>query len=257
MSTALALVPVAVFLLASLRGLAHLGVAALAGAAAAAFVALGVAGFPPAAIPRALWIALPMCAVIFAGVLLREIAPPKIDAQPETDPRAAHRRLFVACFLLGPFFECAVGFGIGAMFALPFVFAARRTGANAAALAMLTQCLEPWGALTLGPMGSADIASVSALAAGKATVDALIFTLPPFLLAFWWLVRDLNVPWTRRFADALWRVALWFVLDFLGERATPDAAGIAACAIVAALRWAWDERPGAAAILKIARGYWP
>jgi lactate permease len=198
-----------------------------------------------------------MCAVIFAGVLLREIAPPKIDARPETNPRAAHRRLFVACFLLGPFFECAVGFGIGAMFALPFVFAARRTGANAAALAMLTQCLVPWGALALGPMGSADIAGVPALAAGKATVDALIWTLPPFLLAFWWLVRDLDVPLRQRVEDALWLAALWFVLDFLGARATPDAAGIAACAIVAALRLAWDERPGAAAILKIARGYWP
>ncbi|MCM0021344.1 MAG: hypothetical protein NBV67_15240 [Tagaea sp.] len=253
MSTALALVPVAVFVLAASRGLAHLAGAALAGAAAAAIVA----GFPPAAIPRALWIALPMCAVIFAGVMLREIAPPKVEPQAETNPRAAHRRLFVACFLLGPFFECAVGFGIGAMFALPFIFAARRTGANAAALAMLTQCLVPWGALALGPMGSADIAGVSALAVGKATVDALIFTLPPFLLAFWWLARDLNVSWFQRLEDAAWLVALWFVLDFLGERATPDAVGIAACAIVAAARLLWDARPGAGAILRILRAYAP
>jgi lactate permease len=253
MSTALALVPVAVFVLAASRGLAHLAGAALAGAFAAAIVA----GFPPAAIPRALWIALPMCAVIFAGVMLREIAPPQVSAHAESDPRAAHRRLFVACFLLGPFFECAVGFGIGAMFALPFVFAARRTGANAAALAMLTQCLVPWGALALGPMGSADIASVPALAVGKATVDALIWTLPPFLLAFWWLVRDLDVPWTQRLEDSAWLVALWLALDFLGERATPDAAGIAACAAVAGLRLLWDERPTAREIARVARLYWP
>ncbi|MFM7347536.1 MAG: hypothetical protein ACKO1J_19455 [Tagaea sp.] len=204
MSTALALVPVAVFVLAASRGLAHLAAAALAGSAAAVIVA----GFPPAAIPRALWIALPMCAVIFAGVLLREVAPPKVDPHAETDPRAAHRRLFVACFLLGPFFECAVGFGIGAMFALPFIFAAKRSGANAAALAMLTQCLVPWGALALGPMGSADIAGVSAIAVGKATVDALVWTLPPFLLAFWWLTRDLGVSWFQRLEDAAWLGAL-------------------------------------------------
>jgi lactate permease len=253
MSTLLALVPVAVFVLAASRGLAHLAGAALAGALAAAIVA----GFPPAAIPRALWIALPMCAVIFAGVMLREIAPPRVAAHAESDPRAAHRRLFVACFLLGPFFECAVGFGIGAMFALPFVFAARRTGANAAALAMLTQCLVPWGALALGPMGSADIAGVSALAVGKATVDALIWTLPPFLLAFWWLVRDLQAPWTQYVEDAAWLVALWLALDFLGDRATPDAAGIAACATVAGLRLVWDERPTATEIARVARLYWP
>lgn len=258
MSTALALVPVAVFVLAASRGLAHLAMAALAGSAAAAgLTVLGVAGFPPAAIPRALWIALPMCAVILAGVLLREVAPPKVDPHAETNPRAAHRRLFVACFLLGPFFECAVGFGIGAMFALPFIFAARRTGANAAALAMLTQCLVPWGALALGPMGSADIAGVSALAVGKATVDALIWTLPPFLLAFWWLVRDLDVSWFQRLEDAAWLIALWLALDFLGERATPDAAGIAACALVAAMRLLWDERPDAATVVRVARGYWP
>lgn len=257
MSTALALVPLAVFALAASRGLAHLASAALAGAAVAAVVATSVAGFPPAAIPRALWIALPMCAVIFAGVLLREVAPPKVEPHAETDPRAVHRRLFVACFLLGPFFECAVGFGIGAMFALPFIFAARRAGANAAALAMLTQCLVPWGALALGPMGSADIAGVPALAVGKATVDALIFTLPPFLLAFWWLVRDLDVPWAQRVEDAVWLVALWAVLDFVGDRATPDAAGIASCAAVASLRLLWDERPDPAAILRVAREYWP
>lgn len=257
MSTALALVPVAVFVLAASRGLAHLAVAALAGAAAAGVIATGVAGFPPAAIPRALWIALPMCAVIFAGVLLREIAPPKIEPHAETNPRAAHRRLFVACFLLGPFFECAVGFGIGAMFALPFIFAARRTGANAAALAMLTQCLVPWGALALGPMGSADIAGVPALAVGKATVDALIWTLPPFLLAFWWLVRDLGVSWFQRLEDAAWLTGLWFVLDFIGDHATPDAVGIAACALVASSRLLWDERPDAATMLRVARDYWP
>jgi lactate permease len=253
MSTALALVPVAVFVLAASRGLAYLAGAALAGAAAAAIAA----GFPPAAIPRALWIALPMCAVIFAGVMLREVAPPKVAPQTETDPRMAHRRLFVACFLLGPFFECAVGFGIGAMFALPFVFAARRTGANAAALAMLTQCLVPWGALALGPMGSADIAGVSALAVGQATVDATIWTLPPFLLAFWWLVRDLRVSWLQRAEDALWLAGLWFALDFVGDRATPDAAGLAACAIVAALRLLWDERPGFSKIARILGAYWP
>ncbi|MFM7347535.1 MAG: hypothetical protein ACKO1J_19450 [Tagaea sp.] len=47
------------------------------------------------------------------------------------------------------------------------------------------------------------------------------------------------------------------MLDFLGARATPDAAGIAACAIVAALRLLWDERPGGAAIARVARDYWP
>lgn len=257
MSTALALVPVAVFVLVASRGLAHLASAALAGAAIAAVIATGAVGFPPAAIPRALWIALPMCAVIFAGVLLREVAPPKVEPHAGTDPRAVHRRLFVACFLLGPFFECAVGFGIGAMFALPFIFAARRAGANAAALAMLTQCLVPWGALALGPMGSADIAGVPALAVGKATIDALIFTLPPFLLAFWWLVRDLGVSWIQRAEDAAWLVFLWFVMDFVGGHATPDAVGIAACATVAALRLLWDERPDSAAILRVVREYWP
>jgi lactate permease len=253
MDSALAAVPVAVFALAAMRGVAFLPLAAGAGAVAA----LGLAGVPSVALARAFWIGVPMAAVIFAGVLLREVANPRVSAPDLADPRAAHRRLFVACFLLGPFFECAVGFGIGAMFALPFIFAAHRKGANAAALAMLTQCLVPWGALALGPMGSAQIAGAGAIEVGQATVAAVAWTLPPFLLAFWWLVRDLRVGWTQRVEDAAWLVALWLALDFVGDRATPDAVGIASCAVVAATRLLWDERPDARTIARTLVSYWP
>jgi lactate permease len=253
MSAILALVPIAVFALAAARGVRFLAPAACAGA----FAALLLAGFPAGVLPRAFWIAAPMAAVLFAGVLLREVANPRVAAQAPRDAAHAHRRLFVACFLLGPFFECAVGFGIGAMFALPFIFAARREGANAAALAMLTQCLVPWGAMAMGPMGSADIAGVNAIAVGEASAAAVAWTLPPFLVCFWWLTRDLAVSWMQRLADVAWLAMLWLVLDLISPYATPDAAGIAACAIVAGLRLVWDERPTPAQAAATLAKQWP
>ncbi|MBL0931911.1 MAG: hypothetical protein IBJ15_17590 [Alphaproteobacteria bacterium] len=253
MSATLALVPILVFALAAWRGVNFLAPAACAGALAA----LLLAGFPAGVLPRAFWIAAPMAAVLFAGVLLREVANPRVTAAAPRDAAQAHRRLFVACFLVGPFFECAVGFGIGAMFALPFIFAAHRKAANAAALAMLTQCLVPWGALAIGVMGSADIANVTAIAVGQAAVAAVAWMLPPFLICFWWLVRDLGVSWAQRAGDAAWLAVLWLVLDFVGARATPDATGIVATGLVAGARLLWDERPTPAQALRVIGANWP
>lgn len=232
--------------------------AALAGAcvAFAAALAIGQADAALDAILRTFWIAGPMALVIVAGMVLRDAAPPSatVDAASMADARAQHRKLYTACFLLGPFFECAVGFGIGTMLALPFILAAGRSGLTAVALGMLAQSFVPWGALAIGTMAAASIAGLDPLALGIAAADSTAFLLPGFLIVFWWLLRDVRRPFAQYIEDALWLGATWLAVRLASEILTPDIAGLAAIGAVLAVRGFLDgARPDAA----LWRRFWP
>jgi lactate permease len=215
--------------------------AALAGAATAFAAALLFDRIDAAsdAVWRSLWIAGPMSLVIVAGVVLRDASPPVVDASATSgidDARARHRKLYVACFLLGPFFESAVGFGIGTMLALPFIAAAGWSGARAVALGMLAQSFVPWGALAIGTMSSAAIADLPPIALGIAAAESTAYLLPAFLAVFWWLTRDQKVPLAQYIEDALWLAATWGAVRMASEFLTPDIAGLAAIGVVLAVR---------------------
>ena len=233
--------------------------AALAGAATAFAVALlfDKTGAAADALWRSLWIAGPMSLVIVAGVVLRDASPPAVAAAATSgtqDARTRHRKLYVACFLLGPFFECAVGFGIGTMLALPFIAAAGWTGPRAVALGMLAQSFVPWGALAIGTMASAAIADLSPLALGIAAAESTAFLLPAFLAVFWWLTRDQKIPPAQYLEDALWLAATWGTLRAASEFLAPDIAGLAAIGAVLAVRGFVD---GGRIDANLWRRFWP
>lgn len=233
--------------------------AALAGAATAfaAALVLDKGGAAADAVWRSLWIAGPMSLVIVAGVVLRDASPPAVAASPAQGPddaRARHRKLYVACFLLGPFFECAVGFGIGTMLALPFIAAAGWSGPRAVALGMLAQSFVPWGALAIGTMASAAIADLPPAALGVAAAEATAFLLPAFLAVFWRLTRDQKVPSAQYVEDALWLAATWGAVRVASEFLTPDIAGLAAIGAVLAVRGLAD---GGRINVTLWRRFWP
>jgi len=238
--------------------------AALAGAATALAAALlfDKTGAASDAIWRSLWIAGPMSLVIVAGVVLRDasppaVAPPSLAASATNsadDARARHRKLYVACFLLGPFFECAVGFGIGTMLALPFIIAAGWSGARAVALGMLAQSFVPWGALAIGTMASAAIADLPPVALGIAAAESTAFLLPAFLAVFWWLTRDRKVALAEYLEDALWLAATWGAVRTASEFLAPDIAGLAAIGGVLAVRALAD---GGRVDAQLWRRFWP
>jgi lactate permease len=233
--------------------------AALAGAATAFAAALvfGKAAAAADALWRSVWIAGPMALVIVAGVALRDASPPAIAASRASgveDARTRHRKLYVACFLLGPFFECAVGFGIGTMLALPFIAAAGWSGARAVALGMLAQSFVPWGALAIGTMASAAIADLPPTALGVAAAESTAFLLPAFLAVFWWLTRDQRVVLAQYAEDALWLAATWGAVRFASEFLAPDIAGLAAIGAVLAVRGFAD---GGRIDAQLWRRHWP
>jgi len=236
--------------------LPHRAAAAGACAAFAAALATGQSAAALDAILRTFWIAGPMALVIVAGMVLRDAAPPgaTVDAASMADARAQHRKLYTACFLLGPFFECAVGFGIGTVLALPFILAAGRQGLTAVALGMLAQSFVPWGALAIGTMAAASIAGLDPLALGIAAADSTAFLLPAFLLVFWRLLRDTRVPAVQYLEDALWLAATWLAVRLASEILTPDIAGLAAIGAVLAARGFLD---GARADAALWRRFWP
>jgi lactate permease len=65
---------------------------------------------------KGLWLSWLVAAVIFAGLFFRELVSKEGDDLLKPKPAstsATRRRVFAACFLMGPFAEAATDFGVG------------------------------------------------------------------------------------------------------------------------------------------------
>lgn len=227
-------------LAASLIGLALAVPAALAAGAG------GVAFFGAEAL-RGGWIALQPVAMVAGGLLFHAAVAPRAAAAAPAEPH----RVFVAVFLAGAFAESAMGFSVGAVFALAALRGMGLSGAPAGALALLALCLVPWGAL--GP-GTALGATLTGLPAQELSAVAAWMTaawLPLLAPLFWWLCgrAGLAVGWRMRawHAAALLAVALLLVLAH--ALAIPfELAGLLATGVPLLLAlWLLDPPRGAAA----------
>jgi lactate permease len=151
-------------------------VSALASGLAGLLAALAAAALlqeaPPAAVAVALasdvaegaWLALQAALFIVAGLFFHLAVQAARDGPGQaTSPPAARtgfdrRRLFAACFLLGPFLESATGFGVGQVMAVPAILAAGASGVPGVGLSLLTQSLVAWGSLGVGSAVGAALA---------------------------------------------------------------------------------------------------
>lgn len=147
--------------------------AAIAVALPAAYVSLpaGVS-FPGFVVEEALrgaFLASQPIGVVVGGLLFHAAVEGRggaAQARPAT-PRA----IFTATLLMGVFMESVTGFAVGAVFALAALRAMGIGGAPAAALALLSLCLIPWGGL--GPGTSLGAALVGVPAQDIAALTAL------------------------------------------------------------------------------------
>lgn len=110
-----------------------------------------------------------------------------VAAAPGTEERHAPdpARIFAAVVPLGAFLECVTGFAVGAVFALSSLRAMGVRGAVAAALAVQSLTLVPWGGLGPGT------ALGSALAGVPAQATAQVAALPTVL----WMLLNLPLIW--------------------------------------------------------------
>lgn len=247
--------------------MAQVGAIGLASTAAAAYAALPAsADFPAfiaAAVSRGAWLAWQAIAVILAGLffhnVVKSVQPALFAAEAQPRRAFAYRELFAVCFLLGPFFEAATGFGVGLIITIPFLLRMGLTGPSAVVLALFSQTLVPWGALAVGTVVGADLAGVPLQELG---VYSALLTGPLLLgyLAVFWKYGSAQgqaVSLRQRLDDLLW-IASLFVLLYAGNRyIAVETGGLLATGLLLVLRFWRDTRPSSAAWRAMARSAQP
>jgi lactate permease len=200
---------------------------------------------------QGLWLAIVPVGII-AGGLVYHAAVGARDA-----PRGATTdTLFVAAFLLGPFMETVTGFGVGCVFALGIIRAAGLSGPRAAAIALLTQALIPWGGLGPGTALGAALAAVPAQEMAARNAAMLAVTLPFLLALFWrWTAAEGHaVPARDKAAQFLWVLAVGGSLIAWHHAAPWEMCGLLATGCVLAVKLLWRDPPRTATALLAALG---
>lgn len=138
--------------------------AALAASLVAAFVSLpdgaGLAGFLAEEALRGVFLASQPIGVVIGGLLFHAAVADRGGATLRQ--AATPRAVFTATLLMGTFMESVTGFAVGAVFALAALRGMGLGGAPAAALALLSLCLVPWGGLGPGTALGAALVGVAA-----------------------------------------------------------------------------------------------
>ncbi len=132
-----------------------------------------------------LWLALIPCGIVLGGLVFHDSARPRDTSNgPAGDPVDT---LFTGAFLLGGFTETVTGFGVGTVFALAAFRRVGVTGTVAAAIAIFSQLLIPWGGLGPGSSVGAALAGLSPQALASRNAVILAVELPLLLPLFWHL----------------------------------------------------------------------
>jgi lactate permease len=197
------------------------------------------------AVAKGIWLAWLVAAVILGGLFFREIVS---AAAAKTGPPRTHqqrRRLFTACFFVGPFAEAATGFGVGQVAIVSMI---QNTGISAIQLvlfALFSQILVPWGAMANGTMVGAALSGVSP---GDLGVHSAMLTAPllvAWLVLYWRIVAAAGVPGTRavQAGELAWVLTIAAALVVANMLVGPEIAAMLALGPLIVFRFWQDERP--------------
>jgi len=257
MRALLALLPFALVPLLLATGRVGALASGVAGLLAALVAAALLQPAPPAAVASALardvvegvWLALQAALFIVAGLFFHLAVQAARDGSARAiAPRAARagfdrRRLFAACFLLGPFLESATGFGVGQVMAVPAILAAGASGLPAVGLSLLTQSLVAWGSLGVGSAIGAALAGIGFRDLQLRTALFMAPVLIGHVPVFWGLLRAAGCPSTRaeRLDDLAWAGLLAGGLVAASALAPPELGALLAGGCLLALRSGRDD----------------
>lgn len=251
MGLLLALAPLGLALALILSGRAAIWSAGLIGASLALALAWVDGGGLAAAdaLARGLWIAWMAISIIVAGLFFQKAA---LAATPDVfhlagDAAGQRSRAFVAVFLLGVFVESASGFGLGAVAAAAMLAGSGLPPVRAAALALLSLSLVPWGALAIGTNVAAGLTGLPVAAIG---VESAILNAPVLAtaLVLFWLWAPGGFDPRAMAAEALWVAALLGLLYAANRAGVVDVAGVIAAGALFALRYVIDKARGRPAL---------
>lgn len=191
------------------------------------------------------WIAWQAIAVIIAGLFFHSVVVTAAGPARELpdEERFSYRRLFAICFMLGPFFESTVGFGMGIVITLPMLLHLGLRPVAAVLFSLFSQMLVPWGALGVGTVVGAELAGISLFEMGVRSAVLSGPLLFAYLLVFWLFAHRQGVtPSPAQMADdALWTAAM-SVLLYLATRYTAVETGtMVAAGVLLFLRYLRDD----------------
>jgi lactate permease len=200
-------------------------------------------GFLGQAASQGLWLAVAPIGIITGGLVFH--AAVGGGAGSATPGQSVPDTLFTAAFLLGPFTESVTGFGVGCVFALGMIRSVGVTGAAAAAIALVSQSLIPWGGLGPGTSVGAALAGVSAqaMASRNAVQLAAVLLLMAPLFWRWCELAGHRVLWPIRLGQLGWIAALGALLVGLHHVAPWELCGFLATGPVLAVRLLLARRP--------------
>lgn len=182
-----------------------------------------------------LWLALPPAGIVLGGLLFQSASGSA--ARPGGAEKPVDT-LFTGAFLLGGFTETVTGFGIGSVFALAAFRRVGVTGTKAAALALFSQLLIPWGGLGPGTSVGAALAGVLPQELASRNALMLALELPLLLPLFWQLCRKAGhpVPTATKLAQLGWLLAEGAILIVAHRLVAWEVCGLLATGAVLVVR---------------------
>jgi lactate permease len=254
------LLPTIVLALAVLSGRCTPIVASLLGLASAIPVAFASAPIPfgvlalANALARGAWIGATIAPYILGGLLFWQLASrPSVVAGgeapgPAPDGPSRRRRLFFACFLVGPFAESATGFGVGMLGTVVLLRPLGLAPARLMVFALLSQTYIPWGAMGSGTLLAAAYGKLPPTGLAVSSLAPVGLLMAVWLPLFWLTARQAGVaaPVREHLAEAGWIVACLATLALATSFLGPEIAMLSAFGPLIVLRYVLDNRPSAA-----------
>lgn len=240
--------------------------AGLGGTLCALLVASGFAPLPfgwsdaALAVVKGVWLTFLVGAVILAGLFFREIVSAQTSDESKPNAGQRRKRLFAACFLIGPFAEAATGFGVGQVAIVALVRNSGLSAVHIVLFALFSQTLVPWGAMANGTMIGAALSGVPPVELGVLSACLTAPLLLAWLAAFWQIASTAKVvaPKAELARETCWVIAIAATLIAANAAVGPEIAAMLALGPLIVLRFWLDERPDAAtwrALLRVGVPY--
>ena len=238
-------------LLVVMLGVVRQGPLVACAAAIAASLAAFMATHPAAEVPNFIlssmaqgtWLSVVPVGIVAAGLVFHGAVTGRESEAAAPGP--VTDRIFTAAFLLGPFAETVTGFCVGAIFALGVIRRAGVPGVQAAAMALLTLTLIPWGGLGPGTAVGAAISGVAGQELGARNAWIVAAELP-FLLALFWhwsAIAGFAVPLLQRAVQLAWVAAVGASLILWHFVAPWELCGVLATGPLLAVRLLLADQP--------------
>lgn len=198
---------------------------------------------------RGIWIGATIAPYILGGLLFWRVGSMTAGQDEDvvhpatTTSLARRRRLFFACFLIGPFAEAATGFGVGMVGTVMMVRHLRVAPKYVMVFALLSQTMIPWGAMASGSLLGAAYVRASPTEFALHAFVPMAALMVVWMTIFWVTLRRANElsSFTESVREVLWIAGGLSALAVATYVLGPETALLAAYSPLIVLRYFLNE----------------